>query len=96
MVARRIQQLRIADPFDGDDHMGHLPETHEDVADILAPAQHFVEPGLLVVVEPLQVVGTGVSQLIALAVDDAQVHQSQPFGPLVDLSEETVEVLLVD
>jgi hypothetical protein len=74
--------------------VGYLPEAHKYVADKFPLAQYLVEPGLLVVVETFEVVGAGVGQLVAVPVDDAQIHQPEAIGPLVDLPEQAAEIFL--
>ena len=61
---------------DGNDHVGKLAEAEKDVTDVGALELHLLKPGLLGIVASHQVVGTGVADLPARGVDEAEVHEA--------------------
>ena len=78
-----------------DDEVGKLAVPHEDVTDMHALGPDLVEPGLVLVVHGNEqvVVGADIGEVVALAVDDADVHVGIGFG--VHDFEHPTEVCLV-
>lgn len=62
---------------DGDDHVGKFAEAQEHIADIGSLELDLLEPRLFGVIATLQVIGAGIAELVALVVDQPQVHEAR-------------------
>ena len=80
---------------DSDDEVRNLAVSHEDVADVDAVALDCIEPGLVLVVNCFEqaVIGADIGEMVALVVDDADVHVGVGLG-MHDLKD-LVEIGLV-
>ena len=94
MVARRIQDVLPLLATHRYDEMRQLPVAQVHIADVNPPAHDLAEPVLLVVIQPLKLVGSDISQVLAGIGYHPQVHKSP--GPQIHHREDRGQDLLVE
>ena len=93
--AQDVVLAALALVLGGDGEVGRVTIAKEGVADEDAAPAHTVEPVLIVVVPPLEVVGARVAELLPAGIDETQVGERAQREGVVHLLHEARECLFV-